>query len=244
MDALKAALANGADAVYLGASAFGARVNAGFDEEMLKSALRLAHLHRKKIYVTVNILIKETELASVRALLRFLSDAGADAVLVQDLGVLKICREEFPQLPVHASTQMALHNLSGAEAMRGLGVQRLVLARECGLAAIRQAAQTGLEVEVFCHGAMCVSVSGQCLFSSMIGGRSGNRGRCAQPCRLAIPTRFMRPGRAASPGPGGGVFLQNRRTIKAPGICGRNHPSLPPGAGRAAGGTLYPCRCE
>lgn len=185
MDALKAALANGADAVYLGASAFGARVNAGFDEEMLKSALRLAHLHRKKIYVTVNILIKETELASVRALLRFLSDAGADAVLVQDLGVLKICREEFPQLPVHASTQMALHNLSGAEAMRGLGVQRLVLARECGLAAIRQAAQTGMEVEVFCHGAMCVSVSGQCLFSSMIGGRSGNRGRCAQPCRLA-----------------------------------------------------------
>ena len=90
MDALKAALANGADAVYLGASAFGARVNAGFDEEMLKSALRLAHLHRKKIYVTVNILIKETELASVRALLLFLSDAGADAVLVQDLGVLKI----------------------------------------------------------------------------------------------------------------------------------------------------------
>ena len=184
MDALRAALANGADAVYLGAAAFGARASAGFDEKTLKEALALAHLHRKKIYVTVNILVKESELAGVRSTLALLDGLGADAVLVQDLGVLKICREEFPALPVHASTQMALHNASGAALLKRLGAKRAVLARECDLDAIRRAAACGIEIEAFCHGALCVSCSGQCLFSSMIGGRSGNRGRCAQPCRL------------------------------------------------------------
>lgn len=189
MDALKAALANGADAVYLGAAAFGARASAGFDEETLKEALSLAHLHRKKIYVTVNILIKEKELSDVRRTLSLLSKLGADAVLVQDLGVLKICREEYPELPVHASTQMALHNQSGAALLKALGAARAVLARECDLDAIRRAAACGIEIEAFCHGALCVSCSGQCLFSSMIGGRSGNRGRCAQPCRLPYTYR-------------------------------------------------------
>ena len=184
MDALKAALSNGADAVYLGAAAYGARSSAGFDEPALTQALRLAHLHRKKIYVTVNILIKERELEDVRRTLSLLSSLGADAVLLQDLGLVKICREEFPELPIHASTQMALHNAAGAELLRSLGARRVVLARECGLDAIREAAGTGVEIEAFCHGALCVSCSGQCLFSSMIGGRSGNRGRCAQPCRL------------------------------------------------------------
>lgn len=184
MDALKAALANGADAVYLGAAAFGARASAGFDEASLKAALALAHLHRKKIYVTVNILVKEKELKDVRRTLALLSSLGADAVLVQDLGVLKICREEFPELPVHASTQMALHNAAGVSLVKSLGASRAVLARECDLDAIRRAARCGIEIEAFCHGALCVSCSGQCLFSSMIGGRSGNRGRCAQPCRL------------------------------------------------------------
>ena len=184
MDALKAAFANGADAVYLGASAFGARATAGFDADALRQAIAFAHLHGKKVYVTVNILVKESELADVRKLLSLLSQLGADAVLLQDLGLLKICREEFPALPIHASTQMALHNAAGARLLQKLGAQRVVLARECGLDAIRAAAQTGMEIEVFCHGAMCVSVSGQCLFSAMIGGRSGNRGRCAQPCRL------------------------------------------------------------
>ena len=184
MEALKAALANGADAVYLGAASYGARSSAGFGEDELSQALRLAHLHRKKIYVTVNILVKERELTDVRRTLSLLSSSGADAVLIQDLGLLKICREEFPELPIHASTQMALHSASGAELIRRLGGQRVVLARECSLAEIRKAAETGLEIEAFCHGALCVSCSGQCLFSSMIGGRSGNRGRCAQPCRL------------------------------------------------------------
>lgn len=183
-DALKAALANGADAVYLGAAAFGARSTAGFDESALRDALRLAHLHRKKIYVTVNILIKERELDDVRRTLSLLSSLGADAVLLQDLGLVKICREEFPELPIHASTQMALHSASGARLLQSLGAKRAVLARECDLNEIRKAAQTGMEIEAFCHGALCVSCSGQCLFSSMIGGRSGNRGRCAQPCRL------------------------------------------------------------
>ena len=184
MDALKAALAAGADAVYLGAAAYGARSSAGFDEASLRAALRLAHLHRKKIYVTVNILVKERELDDVRRTLSLLLSLGADAVLLQDLGLLKICREEFPGLPIHASTQMALHNQTGAALLKRLGARRVVLARECGLQEIRLAAQTGMEIEAFCHGALCVSCSGQCLFSSMIGGRSGNRGRCAQPCRL------------------------------------------------------------
>ena len=184
MDALRAAFANGADAVYLGASAFGARASAGFDEAALREAMCLAHLHRKKIYVTVNILTKEREMDGVRQTLSLLSSLGADAVLVQDLGVLKICREEFPELPVHASTQMALHNAAGVRLSRSLGAARAVMARECDLHELRLAAQTGLEIEAFCHGALCVSCSGQCLFSSMIGGRSGNRGRCAQPCRL------------------------------------------------------------
>ena len=184
MSALKAAIANGADAVYLGAASFGARASAGFDDEALKEALDYCHLRRKSIYVTVNILVKERELDGVRQTLSLLSHLGADAVLVQDLGVLKICREEFPELPVHASTQMALHNASGVRLLKDLGAKRAVMARECDLNEIRKAAEVGLEIEAFCHGALCVSCSGQCLFSSMIGGRSGNRGRCAQPCRL------------------------------------------------------------
>ncbi len=184
MDALKAAVANGADAVYLGAASFGARASAGFDDEALKAALDYCHLRRKNIYVTVNILVKERELDGVRRTLSLLSILGADAVLVQDLGILKICREEFPELPVHASTQMALHNASGVRLLKALGAKRAVMARECDLAEIRKAAAVGLEIEAFCHGALCVSCSGECLFSSMIGGRSGNRGRCAQPCRL------------------------------------------------------------
>ena len=184
MEALKAAVANGADAVYLGAASFGARASAGFDDGALKVALDYCHLRRKNVYVTVNILVKERELDSVRQTLSLLSHLGADAVLAQDLGILKICREEFPELPVHASTQMALHNASGVKLLKSLGARRAVMARECNLTEIRKAAEAGLEIEAFCHGALCVSCSGECLFSSMIGGRSGNRGRCAQPCRL------------------------------------------------------------
>lgn len=189
-EALDRAAAAGADAVYLGYAAFSARAGAGnFDAPALREAVHFAHLHHIRVHVTVNTLIKDEELPGVLDVLRLLNEVGVDAVLVQDLGVMHLCRFCFPDLPVHASTQMALHNASGAAFCKKHGLTRVVLARECSLAEIRKAADVGLEVEVFGHGAQCVAVSGQCLFSSMIGGRSGNRGRCAQPCRLQYTYR-------------------------------------------------------
>ncbi len=184
LDALRAAVSAGADAVYAGSALFGARASARFDEDSLRQAVRLAHFFGRRIHVTVNTLCKQEELPALISTLEALQEMRVDAVLVQDLGVLKLCLERFPRLPVHASTQMALHNASGARFLQSLGVQRIVLARECTLPEIRAVAETGIETEVFAHGAMCVGVSGQCLFSSLVGGRSGNRGRCAQPCRM------------------------------------------------------------
>ena len=189
-EALDRAAAAGADAVYLGYAAFSARAGAGnFDEAQLREAVHFAHLHHIRVHVTVNTLVKDGELSGVLEVLRLLNEVRVDAVLVQDLGVMRLCRTCFPDLPVHASTQMALHNASGAEFCKKNGLSRIVLARECSLSEIRRAADVGIEVEVFGHGAQCVAVSGQCLFSSMIGGRSGNRGRCAQPCRLPYTYR-------------------------------------------------------
>ena len=162
----------------------GARVNAGFDREGLKAIVDLCHFLGRRVHVTVNTLVKERELEGVRETLRMLRELRADAILVQDLGVLSLIREEFPELCVHASTQMAIHNVEGARLLQQLGVRRVVLARECSLETIRAVAATGIETEVFIHGAQCVCVSGQCRYSGLIGGRSGNRGRCAQPCRL------------------------------------------------------------
>ena len=183
-EAAMAALCNGADAIYLGAAAFGARASAGFSQQELKQVIDLYHFYGRRVYVTVNTLVKQREMDGVRDTLRMLSDLRADAVLVQDLGVLSLIAREFPHLCVHASTQMALHNAAGARLARSLGMRRVVLARECTLDAIRAVADTGVETEVFVHGAQCVCVSGQCRYSGLIGGRSGNRGRCAQPCRL------------------------------------------------------------
>ena len=189
-EALDRAVAAGADAVYLGYAAFSARAGAGnFDEEALREAVHFAHLHHVRVHVTVNTLVKDGELAGVTDVLRLLNEVKVDAVLVQDLGVMHLARTCFPDLPVHASTQMALHNAAGVEFCKKHGLTRTVLARECSLKEIRKAADVGLEIEVFGHGAQCVAVSGQCLFSSMIGGRSGNRGRCAQPCRLQYTYR-------------------------------------------------------
>ncbi len=189
-EALDRAVAAGADAVYLGYAAFSARAGAGnFDEEQLRDAVHFAHLHHVRVHVTVNTLIKDGELQGVYEVLRLLNEIRVDAVLVQDLGVLHLARTCFPDLPIHASTQMALHNASGVEFVKRHGLTRAVLARECSLAEIRKAAGVGIEIEVFGHGAQCVAVSGQCLFSSMVGGRSGNRGRCAQPCRLPYTYR-------------------------------------------------------
>lgn len=189
-EALERAVAAGADAVYLGYAAYSARAGAGnFDEDALREAVHFAHLHHVRVHVTVNTLVKDGELGGVMDVLRLLDEVRVDAVLVQDLGVLKIARECFPDLPVHASTQMAIHNAAGVRWCRRMGMTRAVLARECSLAEIAKCAAEGIEIEVFGHGAQCVAVSGQCLFSSMIGGRSGNRGRCAQPCRLLYTYR-------------------------------------------------------
>lgn len=189
-EALTAAVACGADAIYLGYTAFGARSFAGnFDAEGLKEAVEYAHERGKKIYVTVNTLMKQKELTSggadsLRDVLELLLTVGADAAIFQDLGAVRIARREFPELVMHASTQMTVNNAQGAKLLRDMGFSRVVPARECSLDELRKMADTGVEIEAFAHGALCVAVSGQCLFSSMVGGRSGNRGKCAQPCRL------------------------------------------------------------
>ena len=189
-DALRSAVAAGADAVYLGYAAYSARAGAGnFDEQQLRDAVRFAHLHHVRVHVTVNTLIKDGEMAGVVDVLRLLGEIRVDAVLVQDLGVLRMARRCFPDLPIHASTQMAIHNATGVRFCRNQGMTRAVLARECSAAEIALAAKEDIEIEVFGHGAQCVAVSGECLFSSVVGGRSGNRGRCAQPCRLLYTYR-------------------------------------------------------
>jgi len=183
-EALERADAAGADAVYLGYSAFSARAGAGnFNREELAEAIRYAHLRHMRVHVTVNTLVKDGELEAAAEVLRMLNRLHADAVLVQDLGILRIARAMTPGLTIHASTQMAIHNRTGAAWCARQGIRRVVLARECSLEEIRKSAGAGAEIEVFGHGAQCVAVSGLCLFSSMVGERSGNRGRCAQPCR-------------------------------------------------------------
>lgn len=185
--ALRAAVCAGADAVYLGYARFGARAAAAnFGGEALTKAVAYAHLYGVRVYVTLNTLVKQGELADVFDALAAVAASGADAAIVQDMGVLRLAREAFPGLALHASTQMGIHTAAGARWARERGVARVVLARECTLAQAAAVAGTGVEVEAFVHGALCASVSGQCLMSSMAGGRSGNRGRCAQPCRQAV----------------------------------------------------------
>ena len=185
-EALVAAVENGANAIYLAGNAFGARAYASnFDREALREAIHFAHLRKVAIHVTVNTIVADEEMGPLRDYLRFLYEAGADAVLVQDLGDARVAHETVPDLPLHASTQMSVSSLEGVRALAELGFTRVVLARELSLKEIRHiCAHAPVEIETFMHGALCVCYSGQCLMSSMIGGRSGNRGRCAQPCRL------------------------------------------------------------
>ena len=185
--ALKAALDAGADAVYTGGRLFGARAYAdNLSGEELTEAVDMVHLAGKKLYLTVNTLLKEQELEeSLYEYLLPVYRAGLDGILVQDFGVLDFVRREFPGLPIHASTQMTVTGPEGAKFLETLGVRRLVAARELSLKDLQIIREsTSMELEAFVHGALCYSYSGQCLMSSMIGGRSGNRGRCAQPCRL------------------------------------------------------------
>jgi putative protease len=183
-EALIAAIENGADAVYFGGEAFSARHDAVLTKDELEWAIDYAHINKAKAYITVNTLIKDQELEKASGYLQFLCNAGADAVLVQDIGILRLLKDQLPQLPVHASTQMTIHNVEGVRYLEEMGVKRIVLARELSLEEIRKIkSQTNTEIEVFIHGALCFSYSGQCLFSSMIGDKSGNRGNCTQPCR-------------------------------------------------------------
>ena len=184
-DALRAAVQNGADAVYLGTGAFDARQSADkFTGDKLADAVRYCHLRGVKVYATLNTIVREAEMPAFEPSVLDVVRADVDAVLVQDFGVVSTIRQIAPRLALHASTQMAVHNRAGVEFMRKQGFARVVLAREMSLKDIRACAGLGIELEVFVHGALCVSGSGQCLFSAMIGGRSANRGRCAQPCRL------------------------------------------------------------
>ena len=184
-EALTAAVQNGADAVYLGARLFNARRGAdNFDEGGLREAVSYCHAHGVRVHVTLNTLVRDGEMAALEGQIREVAEAGADAAIVQDLGVAALVRQMAPGLSLHASTQMAVHSRQGVEYLRGHGFGRAVLAREMPLAEIEKCAGLGVELEAFCHGALCVSCSGQCLFSSLVGGRSGNRGMCAQPCRL------------------------------------------------------------
>lgn len=184
-EALIAAIENGADAVYFGGTLFSARQYASnFTREELEWAIDYAHIRGVRAYITVNTLVKDSELEEASEYLQFLCNCGADAVIVQDLGIFRLLREELPEFPVHASTQMTIHNVEGVKFLLDMGVKRVVLARELSLDEIKRIkSETKIEIETFIHGALCFSYSGQCLLSSMIGGRSGNRGHCAQPCR-------------------------------------------------------------
>ena len=185
-ESLRAAVNAGADAVYIGGQKFGARAYAeNPDEGSLLDAIAYAHLYGVRVHLTVNTLFKERELAELPDYLRPYYEAGLDAAIVQDFGALRVLHREFPDLPLHASTQTTVTGPAGALFMKELGVCRVIPARELSLQEIREIKdRTGLEVETFVHGSLCYSYSGQCLMSSLIGGRSGNRGRCAQPCRF------------------------------------------------------------
>lgn len=185
-ECLKSAVQNGADAVYFGANEFNARMNGkNFNKDKLVQAIKYAKLRGVKTHLTLNILIKNNEFEDALELVEFAYKAGIDAIIVQDLGLAKKVMELFPDLEVHSSTQMTIYNLDGARQIEELGFERCVLARELSIKEIENICKnTNIEIEVFIHGALCICYSGQCLMSSLIGGRSGNRGKCAGTCRL------------------------------------------------------------
>lgn len=186
MKSLYAAVQAGADAVYLGGNKFSARAYASnFDDENMEKAVEYCHIYGVKVYVTLNTLLKEMEIEEALQYAKFLYKAGVDGLIIQDTGLAYLLREQVPDLELHASTQMTVHNIEGAKLLKELGFKRIVLSRELSLEEIKNISkELGAETEIFIHGALCICYSGQCLMSSIIGGRSGNRGRCAQPCRL------------------------------------------------------------
>lgn len=185
MESLIAAIEGGCDAVYLSGTLYGARsYAANFNNEELKVAVDYAHLYGVRVYVTINILIYESEVKNFLKYIEYLQEISVDAVIVQDIGMMDLLRQKFPSLEIHASTQMHIHNLEGAKFVEQMGLKRAVLARETPIELIKEIKDnTNIDLEIFVHGALCISYSGQCLMSSLIGGRSGNRGTCAQCCR-------------------------------------------------------------
>ena len=184
MESFYAAINAGADAVYLSGKNFGARALASnFTNEELIKVIEYAHIHNRKVYITVNTLIYETEINNLLEYIHFLHMNNVDAIIVQDLGIINLLHQKFPNLEIHASTQINTHNNNTLEILKNNGVKRVVLARESSLDEINKM-DSDIEKEIFIHGALCMCYSGQCLLSSVIGGRSGNRGLCAQPCRL------------------------------------------------------------
>ena len=185
MDALRAAVQNGANAVYLGCGTFNARQSAkNFTTQTLTEAVKYCHIRGVKVHLTLNTLVSDRESKELADLIRHAASTGVDAFIVQDLGVVQLCQEIAPHVPLHGSTQMTIHNLAGVHLCAGMGMSRVVLSRELSREEIRYiCVNSPIEIEVFGHGALCMCYSGQCYMSSLIGGRSGNRGRCAQPCR-------------------------------------------------------------
>ena len=185
MDALRAAVQNGANAVYLGCGTFNARQSAkNFTPDTLTEAVKYCHVRGVQVHLTLNTLVSDREMHKLAELIRHAATINVDAFIVQDLGVMQLCRQIAPHIPIHGSTQMTIHSLSGVQLAAAMGCKRVVLSRELSREEIRYiCANSPIEIEVFAHGALCMCYSGQCYMSALIGGRSGNRGRCAQPCR-------------------------------------------------------------
>ena len=185
MEALRAAVQNGANAVYLGCGQFNARQSAkNFTPQTLTEAVKYCHVRGVAVHLTLNTLVSDKETPELIELIRVAASSDVDAFIVQDLGVVRLCSQIAPHIPIHGSTQMSVHNLPGVLLCAAMGMKRVVLSRELSREEIRYiTANSPIEIEVFAHGALCMGYSGQCYLSAAIGGRSGNRGRCAQPCR-------------------------------------------------------------
>ena len=198
-DSVLAAVRSGADAVYLGEKRFSARASAkNFSDEELRQATAYCHIHGVKVYVTLNTIVFDEEFSSLADAIKAAARADVDALIVQNMGVARLAKQIAPDLPLHASTQMSVHTAAGVRALCEMGFRRVVLAREMTRAEIKKAAQIPVELEVFVHGALCMCVSGQCYFSAMLGSRSGNRGACAQTCRLPFSVNRQKGGHALS----------------------------------------------
>ena len=198
-DSVTAAVRSGADAVYVGSKRFSARASAkNFDSDELKRAAAYCHIHGVKVYLTVNTIVFDDEFERLAETIRSAAEADVDALIVQNMGVARLANQIAPGLPLHASTQMSVHTASGVQALYEMGFKRVVLAREMSRDEIKKAAQIPVELEVFVHGALCMCVSGQCYFSAMLGSRSGNRGACAQTCRLPFSVNNQKGGYALS----------------------------------------------